>query len=59
MGIATIAGIFAANNRHTYCEQINLLNALRRGSTHTRVLGVVINLQLKKYDTYKKTNKRT
>ena len=38
MGIATFAGIFAANNRWTYCGNKNLLNALRRGNKHTGVL---------------------
>ena len=38
MSIATFAGVFAANNRYTYCGQINLLNALRRGNKHTGVL---------------------
>ena len=44
MGIATFAGNFDANNRCTYCGYKNLLNALRRGNTHTGVLGVDFSL---------------
>jgi len=38
MGIATFAGVFTVNNQYTYCGQINNINALRRGDTHTGVL---------------------
>lgn len=48
MCIATFAGVFAANNRYTYCGNKNFLNALSRGSTHTGVLGVVISLLITK-----------
>ena len=38
MFIATFTGVFSANNGYTYCGDINLLNALRRGNKHTGVL---------------------
>ena len=70
MGIATFAGIFAANNRYTYCGNKNLLNALRRGSTHTGVLwlsaflsfqDIIINIKIYNYakSINRKKNSRT
>ena len=38
MGIATFAGVFAANNRYTCCGQVSNINAPRRGNKHTGVL---------------------
>ena len=54
MGIATFAGIFAANNRQKYCGQINFLNALRRGNKHTGVLwlSAFLSFKTQKMKTY-------
>ena len=58
MCIATFAGVFASNERYTYCGNKNLLNEIMSGSTHTGVLwlsaflsfqDIIINIKIYNY----------